>query len=150
MKKNGIPYVRVKGHLEPNHLKSSPLFTFLTKLLGQNSPSVYLFSITTGSRFTAEKIKLGEDSPSWFVFSRSRFTSLLIKKRDLSVCPVIRSAMRWCLTLIIDSDRGHIFRKHRHKNNKKVAVIYEKMVKNRLLPGYLPASCYADKERVRI
>ena len=30
---------------------------------------------------------------------------------------------------ILDSDRGHIFRKHRHKNNKKVAVIYEKMVK---------------------
>ena len=26
---------------------------------------------------------------------------------------------------ILDIDRGHIFRKHRHKNNKKVAVIYE-------------------------
>ena len=51
---------------------------------------------------------------------------------------------------ILDSDRGHIFRKHRHKNNKKVAVIYEKMVKNQPLPGYLPASCYVDKERVRI
>ena len=49
---------------------------------------------------------------------------------------------------ILDSDRGHVFRKH--KNNKKVAVIYEKMVKNRPLPGYLPASCYDDKERVRI
>ena len=48
---------------------------------------------------------------------------------------------------ILDSDRGHIFRKHRHKNNKKVAVIYEKMVKNRPLPGYLPASCHVDKER---
>ena len=36
-------------------------------------------------------------------------------------------------------DQGHIFRKHRHKNNKKVAVIYEKTVKNRPLPGYLPA-----------
>ena len=30
---------------------------------------------------------------------------------------------------ILDIDRGHIFRKHRHKNNKKVAVIYEKTVK---------------------
>ena len=49
---------------------------------------------------------------------------------------------------ILDIDRGHIFRKHRHKNNKKVAVIYEKMVKNR--PGFLPASCYVDKECVRI
>ena len=26
---------------------------------------------------------------------------------------------------ILDIDRGHIFRKHRHKNNKKVAVIYK-------------------------
>ena len=43
---------------------------------------------------------------------------------------------------ILDIDRGRIFRKHRHKNNKKVAVIYEKMVKNRPLPGYLPASCH--------
>ena len=38
----------VKGHLEPTHLKSSPLFTFSTKLLGQDSPLVHLFSITTG------------------------------------------------------------------------------------------------------
>ena len=51
---------------------------------------------------------------------------------------------------ILDIGRGHIFRKHRHKNNKKVAVIYEKTVKKRPLPGYLPASCYVDKERVRI
>ena len=40
---------------------------------------------------------------------------------------------------ILDIDRGHVFRKHRHK---KVAVIYEKTVKNLPLPGYLPASCY--------
>ena len=59
----GSNYARVKGDLEPTHLKSSPLFTFLTKLLGQDSPSVHLFSITIGSRFTATKIKLGEDSP---------------------------------------------------------------------------------------
>ena len=65
---------RVKGHLEPTHLKSSPLFTFSTKLLGQDSPSVHLFSITIESWFTAVNIKLGEDSPSLFVFSRSRFT----------------------------------------------------------------------------
>ena len=34
---------------------------------------------------------------------------------------------------ILDSDRGHIFRKYMHKNNKKVAVIYEKMVKKKPL-----------------
>ena len=38
-----VIYARVKGHLEPTHLKSSPLFTFLKKLLGQDSPSVHLF-----------------------------------------------------------------------------------------------------------
>ena len=64
----------VKGHLEPTHLKSSPLFTFSKKLLGQDSPSVYLFSKTIGSRFTTTKIKLGEDSPSWLIHFRSRFT----------------------------------------------------------------------------
>ena len=37
---------------------------------------------------------------------------------------------------------GTFFRKHRHKSNKKVAVIYEKTVKNRPLPGYLPPSCH--------
>ena len=47
---------------------------FLTKLLGQDSPLIHLFSITIWSRFTAAKIKLGENSPSWFVFSRLRFT----------------------------------------------------------------------------
>ena len=46
---------------------------------------------------------------------------------------------------ILDIDRGHVFRKHRHKDNKKVAVIYEKTVKNRPLPGYLPASCYGAR-----
>ena len=64
----------VKGHLEPTHLKSSPLFTFSTKSLGQDSPSVHLFSKTIGSRLTTAKIKLGEDSPSWFIHFRSRFT----------------------------------------------------------------------------
>ena len=63
----GLPYARVKGHLEPTHLKSSPLFTFFTKSLGQDSPSVHIFSITIGSRF-----------PTAFhqadFFSRSRFT----------------------------------------------------------------------------
>ena len=57
-------YAFVKGHLKPTHLKFSPLFTFTTELLGQDSPSVHLFSKTIGSRFTAAKIKLGEDSPS--------------------------------------------------------------------------------------
>ena len=68
------PNACVKGHLEPTHLKSSPLFTFSTKSLGQDSPSVHLFSKTIGSRFTTSKIKLGEDSPSWFIYFRSRFT----------------------------------------------------------------------------
>ena len=54
----------VKGYLEPTHLKSSPLFTFSTKSLGQDSPSIHLFSKIIGSRFTTAKIKLGEDSPS--------------------------------------------------------------------------------------
>ena len=70
------PYfnARVKGYLEPTNLKSSPLFTFATKSLGQDSSPVHLFSITIESSFTAAKIKLGEDSPGWFVFPRSRFT----------------------------------------------------------------------------
>ena len=68
------PYACVKGHLEPTHLKSSPLFTFSTKSLGQDSPSIHLFSKTIGPRFTTAKIKLGEDSPSWFIYFRSRFT----------------------------------------------------------------------------
>ena len=60
----GPIYARVKGHLEPTHLKFSPLFTFSTKLLGQDSPSIHLFSKIIGSRFTNAKMKLGEDSPS--------------------------------------------------------------------------------------
>ena len=56
---------RVKGHLEPTYLKCSPLFTFSTKLLGQDSPSIHLFfSKILGSRFTTAKIKLDEDSPN--------------------------------------------------------------------------------------
>ena len=67
LKKGGqynLYYACVKGYLEPTHLKSSPLFTFSTKSLGQDSPSVHLFSKTFGSIFTPAKIKLGEDSPS--------------------------------------------------------------------------------------
>ena len=60
-------YACVKGHLEPTHLKSSPLFTFSTKSLSQDSPSIHLFSKIIGSRFTTVKIKLGEDSLRWFV-----------------------------------------------------------------------------------
>ena len=45
---------------------------------------------------------------------------------------------------ILDSDQGHTFRKYRHKNNKKVTLIYQKMVKNRPLLGYLPTGCYVD------
>ena len=54
----------VKRHLEPTPLKSSPLFTFSTKPLGQDSPSVHLLFITIGSRYTTAKIKLREDPPS--------------------------------------------------------------------------------------
>ena len=43
---------------------------------------------------------------------------------------------------ILDSDWGHNFRKHRHKNNKKVDVVYEKTVKNRPLLRFLQAGCY--------
>ena len=57
-------YARVKGHLEPTQLKSSPLFTFSTKSLGQDSPSIHLFSKIIGSSFNTARIKLGEDSPS--------------------------------------------------------------------------------------
>ena len=39
---------RVKGHPEATHLKSSPLFTFSTKSLGQDSPSIHLFSKING------------------------------------------------------------------------------------------------------
>ena len=57
--------------LEPTHFKSSPLFTFWIKSLGQNSPSVHLFSVLQLGQDSprAAKIKLGEDSPSWFVFA---------------------------------------------------------------------------------
>ena len=52
---------------------------------------------------------------------------------------------------ILNIDRGHIFRKHRHKNNKKVAVIYDKTVQNRPLPGYLPTSCHGARTlKVRV
>ena len=47
---------------------------------------------------------------------------------------------------ILDIDRGHIFRKHRHKNNKKVAIIYEKTVKKlavaRVFARQLPWGAY--------
>ena len=59
-----VPNACVKGHLEPTHLKSSPLFIFSTKSLGQDSPSIHLFSKIIVSRFTTAKIKLGEDLPS--------------------------------------------------------------------------------------
>ena len=79
------------------------------------------------------------------------YISLLIKKRDLSVClSVCLSGYTFRHVLmshadILDIDRGQVFRRHRHKNNKKVAVIYEKTVKNRPLPGYLPTSCYGAR-----
>ena len=43
-------YARIKGHLEPTHLKSSPLFTFSTKSLGQNPGGVLNFELGTDVR----------------------------------------------------------------------------------------------------
>ena len=76
--------------------------------------------------------------------ARKSLISLLIKKRDLSVCLsgyTFRHALMSHVD-ILDIDRGHIFRKHRHKNNKKVAFIYEKTVKNLLLLRFSQAGCY--------
>ena len=56
----------IEGHLEPTHLKSSPLVTFSTKSLGQDSPSVHLFSLKIGSRFTAAKIFFVKDTSLFF------------------------------------------------------------------------------------
>ena len=64
-----------KGHLEPTHLKSSPLFTLSTRSLGPDSPSIHLFSKIIRSRFTTGKVSwvkihqadlffLGQDSLS--------------------------------------------------------------------------------------
>ena len=46
---------------------------------------------------------------------------------------------------ILDIDRGHIFRKHRHKYNKKVAFIYEKTVKKGPLLKFSQAGCYGAR-----
>ena len=39
---------------------------------------------------------------------------------------------------ILDTDRGHIFRNRRHKNNKKVTLIYEKTVRTGRYYGIFP------------
>ena len=44
---------------------------------------------------------------------------------------------------ILDSDRGHIFRKYRRKNNKKVTLIFEKTVKKPPVTRVFAASCCA-------
>ena len=62
------------------------------------------------------------------------------KKRDLSVC-LSGYTFRHALMShadILDIDRGYIFRKHSHENNKKVAVIYEKTVKTGRCQGICP------------
>ena len=46
------------------------------------SPSIHLFSKIIRSRFTTPKIKLGEDSPSWFVFSR--FPAICPKSHNIA------------------------------------------------------------------
>ena len=66
--------------------------------------------------------------------------SLRIKKRNLSVC-LSGYTFRHALMShadILDIDRGHIFRKHRHKNN-------EKTVKNQPLLRFLQAGCYVAR-----
>ena len=49
----------VKGYLEPAQLKSSPLFTFSTKLLGQDSPSVHLFFYNNWIKIHCYENKVG-------------------------------------------------------------------------------------------
>ena len=94
----------IKGHLEPTQLKSSPLFTFSTKSLGQDSPSIHFFSKKGGSRFTSTKIKLGKDSPSWFVFFflvKIHFqTKKLIKQQNACSFKIHRASniIRWRFT----------------------------------------------------
>ena len=46
---------------------------------------------------------------------------------------------------ILDIDRGHIFRKHRHKNNKKLLLFTRKTVKNWPLLRFLQAGCYGAR-----
>ena len=75
--------------------------------------------------------------------------SLLIKITDLSVGLSVQLYISpYALTPhtdILDSESGHIFWKYRHKNNKKVTLIYEKTVKTLLLLEYLPASFYVAR-----
>ena len=73
-----------------------------------------------------------------FIFEE---VSLLIKKRDLSVRLYTFRHALMSHADILDIDRGHIFRKHCDKNNKKVAVIYEETVKNQSLLRFFQAGC---------
>ena len=71
-------------------------------------------------------------------------TVIFTNKKTRSVC-LSGYTFRHALmshTDILDIDRGHNFRKHRYKNNKKVAVVYEKRVKNRSLLRFLQTGCY--------
>ena len=52
-------YACIKGHLEPPHLKSSPLFTFSTKSLGQDTPSVHLFFYNNWVKIHHHENKVG-------------------------------------------------------------------------------------------
>ena len=67
----------------------------------------------------------------------------------VSVCPMFHHVLTSPAD-ILDSGWGHIFKKYRHKNNKKVTHIYAKTVKNWLLLGSLPTGCYVDEECVHI
>ena len=42
---------------------------------------------------------------------------------------------------ILNTDPGHIFRKNRRKNNKKVTLIYEKIVTKTPVTRVFAASC---------
>ena len=82
---------RVKGHIEPTHLKSSPLFTFSTKLLGQDLPPIHLLSKIIGSRFTTAKIRFQTKKIlNHKTHVRSRFTMLQILLSEDSPCPKIK------------------------------------------------------------
>ena len=66
------------------------------------------------------------------------------------VCVCVSVCLSECHELmsqadILDIDRAHIFRKHKHKNNRKVAVIHEKNGKNWPLLRFLQARYYGAR-----
>ena len=109
------PNAHVKGHPEPTHLKSSPLFTFSTKLLGHewDSPSFHLYNNRVkihrrenkvGWRFTKLIFFLGHDSLSTkennknsktLVCSRSTVLQILLGEDSLNPKFIHLEIQRW-------------------------------------------------------